>query len=72
MKCTLFISHATPSDNSFATVCSGRTFEVLKSVDMVGNTVSWDSAGLCGKGGQPMTTAAGSPALRCVLNIGGK
>jgi len=52
------------------TVCSGRTFEVMRSVDMVADAVGWDSAGMCGKG-QPMPTAAGSPALRCVLSVGG-
>ena len=52
------------------TVCSGYAFPVMSSVDMVGDSVGWDIGGLCGKG-QPMVTAAGSPALRCRLKIGG-
>lgn len=52
------------------TICSGRAFETLQSVDMVGDTVLWDFAGLCAKG-QPMITAAGSPPIKCTLDIGG-
>lgn len=52
------------------TVCTGRAFEMMQTVDMIGDTIGWDVGGLCGKG-QPMVTAAGSPALRCKITIGG-
>ena len=52
------------------TVCTGRAFEMMQTVDMIGDTIGWDVGGLCGKG-QPMITAAGAPALRCKITIGG-
>ena len=53
------------------TTISGVAFEMLKTVDMLSDTVSWDFAGYCGKK-QPMPVSMGGPALRCRVNIGGR
>jgi TldD protein len=53
------------------TTISGVAFEMLKTVDMVGDTVSWSSSGYCGKK-QPMPVGMGGPALRCKVMIGGR
>ena len=44
---------------------------MLKTVDMVGDTVIWASSGFCGKK-QPMPVGMGGPALRCKVMIGGR
>jgi TldD protein len=53
------------------TTISGVAFEMLKTVDMVSDDMSWMRGGLCGKK-QPMTVGMGGPALRCSVNIGGR
>ncbi|MCR4620845.1 MAG: TldD/PmbA family protein [Clostridiales bacterium] len=53
------------------TTISGVAFEMLKTVDMVGDTVEWSSSGYCGKK-QPMPVGMGGPALRCKVMIGGR
>jgi TldD protein len=53
------------------TTISGVAFEMLKTVDMVSDDMSWEISGFCGKK-QPMTTSMGGPALRCDMNIGGR
>ncbi|MCL2189313.1 MAG: TldD/PmbA family protein [Defluviitaleaceae bacterium] len=53
------------------TTISGVAFEMLKTVDMVSDDMTWDVAGFCGKK-QPMTCSMGGPALRCDMNIGGR
>ena len=51
---------------------SGNAFDVLKSVDAVGDDFMWDnSSGYCGKG-QPAKVAAGGPHVRCRATIGGR
>jgi len=51
---------------------SGNAFEVLKSIDAVGDDFAWDhGAGHCGKG-QLAKVDAGGPHLRCTLTIGGR
>ena len=51
---------------------SGNAFDVLQSVDAVGNDFAWDhGAGACGKG-QAAKVDAGGPHLRCTLTIGGR
>jgi len=52
------------------TTISGFAFDVLKSVSMVANDMTWDASGLCGKM-QPMPTASGGPTIKCRINIGG-
>jgi len=51
---------------------SGNAFEVLKSVDAVGNDFTWEyGAGACGKG-QPAKADLGGPHIRCRITIGGR
>ena len=51
---------------------SGNAFQVLQSVDAVGDDFAWDNgSGYCGKG-QPAKVDAGGPHIRCTLTIGGK
>lgn len=51
---------------------SGNAFEVLQSVDAVGDDFAWEQgAGFCGKG-QPAKVDAGGPHLRCRLTLGGR
>ncbi|MBE6910393.1 MAG: TldD/PmbA family protein [Ruminococcaceae bacterium] len=53
------------------TTISGVAFEMLKTVDMVSDSVVWESSGFCGKK-QPMPVGLGGPALRCKVMIGGR
>lgn len=53
------------------TTISGVAFNMLKTVDMVSDTVTWSSSGFCGKK-QPMPVGMGGPALRCKVMIGGR
>lgn len=53
------------------TTISGVAFDMLKTVDMVSDTMTWTSAGVCGKK-QPMPVGMGGPALRCKVMIGGR
>lgn len=53
------------------TTISGVAFNMLKTVDMLSDNVSWDFAGYCGKK-QPMAVSMGGPAIRCKVNIGGR
>ena len=53
------------------TTISGVAFDMLKSVDMVSDTVNWSSSGFCGKK-QPMPVGLGGPALKCRVTIGGR
>ncbi len=53
------------------TTISGVAFEVLKTVDMLSDDMSWSCSGMCGKK-QPMPVGMGGPAIKCRLNIGGR
>ena len=53
------------------TTISGVAFDMLKTVDMVGDRVEWESCGFCGKK-QRMPVGLGGPALRCRVLIGGR
>ncbi len=53
------------------TSISGKAFEVLKTVTMVGNGMAWSAGGMCGKK-QLIPVGMGGPALRCMVNIGGR
>lgn len=53
------------------TTISGVAFEMLKTVSMISNEMTWVSYGTCGKK-QPMTVGMGGPALKCKIHIGGK
>ncbi|MFC2077234.1 TldD/PmbA family protein [Candidatus Bipolaricaulota bacterium] len=51
---------------------SGNAFEVLGSIDAVGDDFAWEQgSGFCGKG-QPAKTDGGGPHVRCTLTIGGE
>jgi TldD protein len=53
------------------TTITGVAFDMLKTVDMVSDTMHWSNAGTCGKK-QPMPVAMGGPELRCRVMIGGR
>ena len=53
------------------TTVSGLAFDMLKTVDMVSNHMSWESSGFCGKK-QPMPVGLGGPDMRCKITIGGR
>ncbi len=53
------------------TTISGVAFEMLKSVSMISDDFSWESAGYCGKK-QPMPVGMGGPAIKCRVQVGGE
>ena len=53
------------------TTVTGVAFDMLKTVDMVSDTVQWSSSGFCGKK-QPMAVGMGGPHMRCKIMIGGR
>lgn len=53
------------------TTVSGIAFDMLKTVDMVSDEVTWSSSGFCGKK-QPMPVGMGGPAVRCKIMMGGR
>lgn len=50
---------------------SGVAFDMLKTVAMVSDDMSWTGAGMCGKK-QPIPVGMGGPAVRCRINVGGR
>ncbi len=53
------------------TTISGVAFEMLKTVDMLSDTMTWASSGFCGKK-QPMPVGLGGPDVKCKVTIGGR
>ena len=53
------------------TTISGVAFDMLKTVDMVSDTVEWSSSGFCGKK-QPMPVGLGGGAIKCKVLCGGR
>ena len=53
------------------TTISGVAFEMLKTVDMLSDDLSWVCTGMCGKK-QPIPVGMGGPAIRCKVNVGGR
>ncbi len=53
------------------TTVSGIAFEMLKTVDMVSDNLTWSSSGFCGKK-QPMPVGMAGPEMRCRISIGGR
>ncbi len=53
------------------TTISGVAFDMLKTVTMVSDDLTWLNGGMCGKK-QPITVGMGGPAIKCKINIGGK
>ena len=46
-------------------------FDMLKTVDMVSDSVTWSAGGTCGKK-QMMPVSMGGPAIKCEIMIGGR
>jgi len=53
------------------TTISGVAFDVLKTVDMLGDKLSWSNGGWCGKK-QLILVGMGGPAVKCKVNVGGQ
>ena len=53
------------------TTITGVAFDMLKTVDMVSDHMTWSSSGFCGKK-QPMAVSMGGPEIRCKVTIGGR
>ncbi len=53
------------------TSVSGLAYDVLKSVDMVSDSLRWRHGGMCGKV-QPIFAAVGGPAIKCRIHVGGR
>ena len=53
------------------TTISGVAFDLLKTVTMLSDEMSWISSGMCGKK-QPIAVGMGGPAVKCRVNIGGR
>lgn len=53
------------------TTVSGIAFEMLKTVDMVSDNLTWTSSGFCGKK-QIMPVGTGGPEMKCRITIGGR
>ena len=53
------------------TTISGVAFEMLKTVDMMSDTIKTEDSGYCGKK-QPMPVGLGGPDMRCKVMIGGR
>ena len=53
------------------TTISGVAFDMLKTVDMVSDSIKTESSGYCGKK-QPMPVGLGGPDLRCRVMVGGR
>lgn len=53
------------------TTISGVAFEMLKTIDMLSDEMSWSCNGMCGKK-QPMPVGMGGPAIKCKVTMGGR
>ncbi len=53
------------------TTISGVAFDMLKTVSMVSDEMTWVDSGTCGKK-QPMYVGMGGPAIKCQLTVGGR
>ena len=53
------------------TTVTGIAFDMLKTVDMVSDSLHWSSSGFCGKK-QWIPVGMGGPELRCKITVGGR
>jgi TldD protein len=53
------------------TTISGVAFDMLKTVTAISGEMSWNNAGMCGKK-QMIPVGMGGPAIKCMVNIGGR
>ena len=54
-----------------STTISGVAFEMLKTVTMLSDDISWVSTGMCGKK-QAIPVGMAGPAIKCKVNVGGR
>jgi len=65
------IKHGKLGDALRDCTISGVAFDMLKTVSMVGDTMSWSCGGMCGKK-QSIPVGMGGPAVKCRVNVGGR
>ncbi len=53
------------------TSISGVAFDMLKTITMISDDMSWSCSGMCGKK-QSIPVGMGGPAIKCKISIGGK
>ncbi|OPL18955.1 MAG: peptidase [Candidatus Aegiribacteria sp. MLS_C] len=53
------------------TTISGVAFDMLKTVTAVSDDMKWSCGGMCGKK-QEIPVGMGGPAVKCMMNIGGR
>jgi len=53
------------------TTISGVAFDMLKTVTMVSDEMSWTCAGMCGKK-TPIPVGMGGPSIKCRMHLGGE
>jgi len=53
------------------TTISGVAFDLLRTVTMLSDEMTWSSGGMCGKK-QPMPVGMGGPSVKCKVNMGGR
>ncbi len=53
------------------TTISGVAFNMLKTISMISDDISWSNMGMCGKK-QMIPVGMGGPSIKCKINIGGK
>ncbi len=71
VACGYEIKHGKLGRALLDTTVSGVAFDMLKTVDMVSDTVEWSSSGFCGKK-QMIPVGMGGPCMRCRIMIGGR
>ena len=71
VACGYEIKHGKLGRALLDTTVSGVAFDMLKTVDMVSDTVEWSSSGFCGKK-QMIPVGMGGPCMRCKIMIGGR
>ncbi|MBR5640728.1 MAG: TldD/PmbA family protein [Firmicutes bacterium] len=71
VTCGYEIKHGKLGRALLDTTVSGVAFDMLKTVDMVSDTVEWSSSGFCGKK-QMIPVGMGGPHMRCMIMIGGR
>jgi len=65
------IKHGKLGDALRDCTISGVAFDMLKTVSMVGDTMSWSCGGMCGKK-QSIPVGMGGPAIKVQINVGGR
>ncbi|MBR3033721.1 MAG: TldD/PmbA family protein, partial [Firmicutes bacterium] len=71
VTCGYEIKHGKLGRALLDTTVSGVAFDMLKTVDMISDTVEWSSSGFCGKK-QMIPVGMGGPCMRCRIMIGGR